>query len=265
MWELLAQRNEPLGLWVNAVGQEADLSSLKLLRIQNAGDAAELLQLYQLYQTLAKRLCDLQSNLLLQYSMLQKLDGFLLQLKLRFAICYTMPELERTAHTESELALARLMSIPDDDQLQTDYLRLIKWAAMSSREDAKAFLLQRLSKKLIKNGEDGLPDILDRPVLNRKSFGKVIQQENTRMLYSGIKRLDERMCTETDFDTDWDRMERAEKNAWEEAKAGGATAINIWRRTQWRICSGSWTLIGSGAAVGQNWTPRRLFRPIWVS
>lgn len=149
--------------------------------------AADRLQIYQLYLVLGKRLCDLQSNLLLRYTTLMQVDAFLVDLR------YGQQESLISSHSYS-----KLLELPKSDRLQSDYLYMIKWAAMSSSEEAKAFLLQELVKRVSKaanstesSNQMGLEDQHDSHPLINANFAEVIRQENTRVLYTGIKRLHE--------------------------------------------------------------------------
>lgn len=150
-------------------------------------DAAEKLQLYQLYLVLGKRLCDLQSNLLFQYETLKKVDAFLVALQ-------SEPK-EMPCGSPS---CGGLLKLPDKEHLQSDYLYMLKWAAMSSNEEAKAFLLQSLTKKILdepssEENSNQKESVCERfkHLLIEKSFAEIIRQENTRVLYTGIKRLHE--------------------------------------------------------------------------
>lgn len=152
--------------------------------------AAERLQLYQLYLVLGKRLCDLQSNLLFQYETLKKVDAFLVALLS-----------EQKEMSGNSCFYGGVLKLPDKEHLQSDYLYMLKWAAMSSKEEAKAFLLQNLTQKAL----EALDESSDKKNSNQtksergqvehllidKNFLEVIRQENTRVLYTGIKRLHE--------------------------------------------------------------------------
>ncbi len=215
-WELVSQAALPDDLWRKALGEDYDGQNVaiitSLLRINvcdsdSIADAAERLQLYQLYLVLGKRLCDLQSNLLLQFPVLKQIDCFLMMLQRK-------RQIEAPGRVPQ---YSKLFDLSDSNRLQSDYLYMIKWAAMSSNEEAKAFLLQELVKCLLKAsgatnhdarggtraGESNLKEAAqqekeDAHPLISKRFAEVLRQENTRVLYTGIKRLNE-MVKDTQY------------------------------------------------------------------
>ena len=167
----------------HAEGGESDLM-ISLLTPDNNIAPHELLQMYQLYLTVGKRLCDLQSNLMLKYEMLQRVQMFLSKLT---SIRRMILEGCRDSNDEkNEIArdLTILMPLPTEDQMRIHYVRLIKWATMSSAEESKAFPLLNMSHALMEKEESS--EILDCPKL-----GEVLHMENMRLVYTGIRRMDE--------------------------------------------------------------------------
>lgn len=157
-----------------------------LLQIDERLGPEELLQLYQLYLVIARRLCDLQSSCLLTYEILKGIDGFLNQL------------LAARAKLDGMGGLARFITLPSREQMRVDYMRLVKWCAMSSAEESKGFQLKELAERLTKDGgeeESG-------SILNCCTLAGIIQMENTRLIYTGVKRLDE-ICQQKE---DWAAM-----------------------------------------------------------
>jgi predicted phosphodiesterase/uncharacterized protein YnzC (UPF0291/DUF896 family) len=183
--DLITMDYDSANLGTNMLGEfNYNTSTIhSLLKLRDDYDNCELLQLYQLYSTLGKRLSDLQSNTLLHYSTLENVNEFLKNLRGNLKVC------------ENSAPLNIVSNCLDINYLQTEYLHMLKWAAMSSSEEAKAFLLQNLSMKLSEVPKD------ENSVLISPTFGEVIRQENTRVLYSGIKRLNE---IYNDTDTSWD-------------------------------------------------------------
>lgn len=201
----------------------AELDHIRsVLKVHGCENPAETIQLYQVYLILAKRLCDLQSNLLLQHSVLVRIQRFLRVLKERNeALLREMVlKAEQTDGPEGKTGKKALefLIFPKDSDIQTDYLRLIKWAAMSSKEESKAFMLQKLSKDISdaeqsrkrQQGGDGQGDWHP---LDCEEFSKIIRVENTRVLYSGIKRLHER----TRQIENWKPLKEEIQTIWENA------------------------------------------------
>ena len=178
--ELVTQEFNSAELWKQALSEEFNYTKsgvCDLLQITDKCDSSEVLQLYQLYITLGKRLSDLQSNILLQYPVLQAVDQFLGKLLAQVK--------KHDANTECDILAVQSQDLWDKNHLQADYLHMIKWTAMSSSEESKAFLLQSLSEALSKTAETSNSTLIS------SSLGEVIRQENTRILYSGIKRLNQ--------------------------------------------------------------------------
>lgn len=178
--ELLNQTGEEHRWWKEILADTYRKEDVQLvvglLRVETA-DSAERLQLYQLFLTLGKRLCDLQSNMLLQFEILQRAESFLV--KLRNGSTSNLP--------------SGIMGLPDDDEMRADYLFLLKWVTMSSDGEAKAFLLQNMCKEIEAEASN---KTTNNTIFINNSFAEVIRQENTRVLYSGIKRLNETFNTE---------------------------------------------------------------------
>lgn len=147
----------------------------RLLRVGEKLGPEELLQLYQMYLVIARRLCDLQSSSLLTYEILQGIDGFLNRL---------LAAMEKLDGREG---LARFITLPSRRQMRVDYMRLVKWCAMSSAEESKGFQMQELAERLTKEGNgDEKASILD-----CRALADIIRMENTRLIYTGVKRLDQ--------------------------------------------------------------------------
>ena len=192
--QLLSDTDEPLSGWVKVLGSELADSSQELLELLSVKHARseEYLQMYQLYLTLAKRLCDLQSDLLLRYDVLEKIKAFIRRLQDGAngeSVSVSKSESDNNWHD-------RLLALPEN-AIEADYLYMVKWAAMSSSEQVKAFSLQKLCADLEKNNVDDT-ELEENAVAKRRFFEgqrfyEVIRQENTRMLYSGIRRLSETM------------------------------------------------------------------------
>lgn len=183
---LISQDDFPHDLYAQALDKGCDISIITDLLYIKDNDhptdiiAAERVQLYQLYLVLGKRLCDLQSPLLLQYGTLEKVESFWVKLRGAQPVSPSSP-------------FNVLLELPDDDRLRFDYLYMVKWATMSSNEEAKAFLLQELTSRLLSTSSDNEECVNKNeahPLISRR-FGEVLRQENTRILYTGIKRLDE--------------------------------------------------------------------------
>lgn len=156
-----------------------------VLRIDEKLGAEELLQLYQLYLVIARRLCDLQSSSLLTYEILQGIDGFLNRLLAAKA----------KLDGKDKRKLARFITLPSRKQMRMDYVRLVKWCAMSSAEESKGIQMQELAERLTKDGdEDKNVSILD-----CRTLADIIRMENTRLIYTGVKRLD-KICEQQE---DW--------------------------------------------------------------
>ncbi len=207
-------------LW-DAFGEEKEIAEWRrqmceLLRIDEKMGPEELLQLYQLYLVIARRLCDLQSNSLLNYDILKRADGFLARL------------LEARKKADGRIKpgkeeLARLITLPSKEQMQIDYMRLIKWGAMSSTEESKGFLLQELAKQLTENGREKSAG----GVLDCKELAEIIRMENTRLIYTGVKRLDEICPREMDWETALDKVKQAKEQCTIE-NGGGESGLRYY-------------------------------------
>ena len=206
--QLLSDPDKPYPEWEKLLGRELDDRSQKLLELLSVKHASskEYLQMYQLYLTLAKRMCDLQSNLLLQYDTLEKIKTFVSRLR------DGVKDRADSAWHDSLLALP-------EDAIEADYLYMVKWATMSSSEQVKAFFLQKLSSDIEKKDMDGVDSgkttEVERQLFEGQRFFEVIRQENTRVIYSGIRRLSETM---RDSGYHWDKLTKHVSN---ELKNGG--------------------------------------------
>lgn len=187
-------KQEWIYFWGKEFTAEEDAQLVKLvdlLRIQKVTGRHESLQMYQLYLTVCKRLCDLQSNLLMRHEMLLKIQIFLQNL-----LAPAVKSAPDSNQNDTQDTLIQMIALPTRDQVQTDYVQLIKWAAMSSAEESKAFLLQSLANTLLKKGQENA-------LLNCPKLGEILSMENTRLVYTGVKRLDE-LCQSV---TNWNDLE----------------------------------------------------------
>lgn len=183
--------------WRDFFGTTSDCESeinfiKKILTINDNIKPNELLQMYQLYFIVSKRLCDLQSDILLQYNMLLRIQKFLEKLKV-----YRKKEIKKSEENnieDSTHALILMMPLPTDEQMQIHYVCLVKWAVMSSAEESKAFALQNLTKLLLSQKNSDY-------LLDCSRLGEVLRMENTRLVYTGIKRINESCRSKASWDS----------------------------------------------------------------
>lgn len=182
---LLKQEEEYIHKNCSGIINDDEINNIyKALSIAECNNLAEVRQIYQIYLTITKRLCDLQSNVLLDFNVLKLVEEFIKKLKKKYEEIKSLPD-EALGHPE-------LLSLPDDDILRMDYLQHLKWATMGGKDESKAFLMKSLYEKIIIETK-GKGDIEDKKVFLLRSFANIINIENTRLLYSGIKNLDERL------------------------------------------------------------------------
>lgn len=164
----------------------------KLLYVTKDSYREIIVQQYELYLTLAKRLSDLQSNYLFKFENCKKIYDFTRNLRGLYK--------ENSNEFEN---ISGWYTIPSEKQASFDYIKMLKWAAMSSPEESKGFLMKELYNSLNDDSSSN----------NQKEFKKIaktILLENTRVIYSGIKRLDE--ISEDNYLKDEDNNSKNENN-----------------------------------------------------
>ncbi|MDD3403511.1 MAG: metallophosphoesterase [Hespellia sp.] len=156
-------------------------------KVDKSGD---FLEVYQLYATIAKRLCDMQSNKIFEFQNFMKIKNFISNLREQY-IKWVEELIEKAKEAENsnerkEIEKIILNPFPTAEQFNFDYMNLLKWAVMSGQEDNKAFRLKGLYEKILLENQKSV-DI----ELNNFELDKVLQLENTRIICTGIKRMNE--------------------------------------------------------------------------
>ena len=145
---------------------------------------------YQLYITVAKRLSDLQSAQVITKGHLKTRSDLYFQ-------CKSMFEHAR------EDGYANLLNFPSEESFVETYLSHMKWAMMSTDEDGKCFLFEKMlfQDGYIQNATVTSSDQSDLDGLQNRCIQYAFL-ENNRILYSGVEKLHIKMMKAHEVATD---------------------------------------------------------------
>lgn len=165
-----------------------NLKIFNLLKVDKNEIALVYVQQYQIYLTLAKRLSDLQSIYLFKIDNFIEINNFIGRIYDEY-----MNALNKELQTDESKKMCFWLPyvFSSKERLSLDYIRFLKWGTMSSPEDNTAFLLQELSNGLSNLENKRMDSNLKYEILDPNKISKTIILENTRLLYSGIKKIGE--------------------------------------------------------------------------